>query len=182
MPTCMQGHWEYALAHNADADLMMFRRAEPRKTHLKLLTSHSMYSSFAWGPAVCLISSRVLHAIGLLRKYSCCIEAQDCKVEIKTVCLYNNIQNSRCAKVLLLAFLSVSAYENDVSVMLGKRLCRGVTDPVSRSDDNDSPALQVAHAALVPWRCSPVLLDGFHVCKVGDQRAFRYVVHRKSLT
>ena len=65
-------------------------------------------------------------------------------------------------KNALLAFLLVSAHQDNVRVMFGKGLRRVVANAVSGSDYDNGPALQVTHAAFVPRCCCPILLDGLH--------------------
>jgi len=69
---------------------------------------------------------------------------------------------------LLFALLLISADQYNVCVVLSKGFRGLVTHAIGSPNDNNGPTLKVAHTALVPSRCDPVLingvLDSLHAC------------------
>lgn len=69
---------------------------------------------------------------------------------------------------LLFALLLISTDQYNVCVVLSKGFRGLVAHAIGSPNDNNGPTLKVAHTALVPCRCGPVLVDGvldsLHAC------------------
>ena len=71
-------------------------------------------------------------------------------------------------QTLRFTLLLISADQYNMCVVLSKGLRGLVAHAIGSPNDNYGPTLKVAHTALVPCRCGPVLVDSFldslHAC------------------